>query len=124
MPAKQHFFGEWFSEGPVQVNHHLCYASLRGPDAPFVGGKTELLAERGLHARTIQNFPFDFGSCHRFRAHSFNRELIAFFFAHVPNGADEHASTDKKLPLGSLQTRSLPPKVGPIRSLPVPSHER
>ena len=77
-----------------------------------------------MNACAIQNFAFDFGSRHRLRAHGLDGELVTLLFDEVSNGADEHASADEKLLLRSFQARSLPPKIGPIRSLPVPSPAR
>ena len=53
-----------------------------------------------------------------------NRELVALFFPQVPDRADKHASADEKLLLSSFQPCAIPAKIGPIQSLPVPSHER
>src|SRR5207302_4029922 len=66
-------------------------------------------------------FTFDFGSRHRFRAHRFNRELVALLFPHVADGADGHASTYEKLPLRSLQQADWPNFRWDRTRLPIPN---
>src|SRR5437016_5077079 len=124
MPVKQHFFREWFSKRPVEINHHLSDSSLCWPNPSLVRSQSQLLADRGLHANPIQNFTFDFRSRDRFRAHRLDGELIALLISEMAYSADEHSSANQELLLCSLQACSVPLKGRPVRLLPVPRHER
>ena len=97
VPAKQHFFRKWFSEGLVEVNHHLGDSSLRGPNPSLVRSQSQLFAEGGLNARPVQDFTFDFGGRQGLRAHGVDRQLVPVFAPKVPHRANEHASANQEL---------------------------
>jgi len=59
-PRAEPLLGKRLGEPAKKIDHHFGYALLRGSHSPLVWGKAELLADRRLYARPVQDLAFDF----------------------------------------------------------------
>ena len=99
MPGEQHVVGERCSEGAIEIDRHLGDSLLGRLHAPLIGTKTELPPDRGLHARTVEDFALDLRGSEGFGTESLDHELVPIVRTEVREGANEHATAKQNLPL-------------------------
>ena len=87
------------------------------------GPEAELVAQRGLDAVAVEDFALDLGGLDRFVADQFDLEGLLVVRPDMPEGADELAGSQQKLPFQRLQCLGIVGEIRPVRSLPVPGHE-
>ncbi len=123
VPCEQRLVAQGIGEALIQIHQHLGDAAFRRRDAPLVGGEAELLAQRGLQARAIEDFAFDFRGLQRLVADQLDLERVPVMLADMLEDADELAGAQQELPLQRLKRRRVEAELRPIRPLPVPGHD-
>jgi hypothetical protein len=88
-----------------------------------LGPKSELVSQRGLDARPIEDFPLDLRGLHSLVADELDLERFLIIRPDMPEGADELARLHQKLPFERLQCLGVIGKIRPVGLLPVPRHE-
>ena len=123
MPVEHGPVGERRREVAVEVHHHLGDAALGGLHAGRFRAKTELLAQRGLHAVAVEDFSLDLGGLHGLVADQLDPEGFLIVRPDMLAGADELAGLEQELLLQRLQHTWIIGEFGPFGLLPVPRHE-
>ncbi len=93
--------------GAKQVRHHHGDAALGGLHVQGLGPKSELVTQRGLDARAIEDFPLDLGGLHGLIADELDPEGFLIVRPDMLESADELPGLHQKLPFQGRQNLGI-----------------
>jgi hypothetical protein len=77
-----------------------------------------------LDAGAVENFTLNGGTVDDFLRDQLDRQAIALLGIEVVHRPDDHARTFQELLFGRADAIRVEAKIGPVRKLPVPAHDR
>ena len=98
----------------------FCFVTANGA----VGGKPKMPRYRRLHARAVENLALDRRAVHDLLRDHLDRQKLLRLPIKMVKSADDDARASEEARLHVREPGRVVVEVGPVRELPVPTHDR